>query len=172
LLPAREILSKQQNVETPELYAVFPYRLFGAGDELALATYDARAIKGTGGWRQDAIQAALLGRAGDAARFVARNFSRADPKRRFPAFWGPNYDFTPDQDHGGVAMIALQRMLLASEGDRMRLFPAWPKNWDVDFQLRAPGRTVVRGLYRNGKLERLTVEPPERRSDLVVGEPQ
>lgn len=175
LLPAREVLSKKQNVETPELYAVFPYRLFGAGKaslDLAIRTYEARDIKGTGGWRQDAIHAAQLGLGADAAKFVAENFSKHNPESRFPAFWGPNYDWTPDQDHGAVAMTALQRMLLQCDGDKMHLFPAWPKEWDVDFQLRAPGRTIVRGSYRNGKLERLSVDPPERRTALLVGEPQ
>ena len=30
---------------------------------------------------------------------------------RFPVFWGPNYDWVPDQDHGGNLMRAMQAFL-------------------------------------------------------------
>jgi len=61
------------NWENPELYAVFPYRLFGVGKpdlEVARETYARRLNKGTGCWRQDAIQAALLGLTDDALKAV------------------------------------------------------------------------------------------------------
>jgi len=175
LLPAQEIYTKRQNVENPELYAVFPYRIFGIGKpdlERGRATFAARQFKKTGGWQQDAIQSACLGLADIAAQDVAENFSTKNPGSRFPAFWGPNYDWIPDQDHGSVAMIALQRMLLQWEGDKMWVLPAWPKKWDVEFHLWGPRRTLVEGAYRNGRLEKLTVTPPERRQDVTIGEPQ
>ena len=95
---------------------------------------------------------------------------------RFPAFWGPNFDWIPDQDHGGNAMMALQTMLLQWDDPSMagpgtspiRLLPAWPRDWDVDFKLHAPDRTTVRGVYQAGRLRRLEVEPPERRADVVI----
>ncbi|MBN1417944.1 MAG: PDZ domain-containing protein, partial [Planctomycetes bacterium] len=49
----------------------------------------------------------------------------------------------------------------------MLLFPAWPREWDVEFKLHAPYRTVVEGVYRAGKLERLAVTPQERAGDLL-----
>jgi hypothetical protein len=49
-----------------------------------------------------------------------------DKHFRFPAFWGPNYDWSPDQDHGNVAMIALQRMLIQYDNDSITMLPAWP----------------------------------------------
>ncbi len=103
------------NSENVALYAVFPYRLFGVGKteiEVGRATWAARPIKETGGWRQDAIQAALLGLTDEAKAAVVRNFSTSHTGSRFPAFWGPNFDWVPDQDHGAVACIALQRMLM------------------------------------------------------------
>ena len=54
---------------------------------------------------------------------------------RFPAFWGPNFDWIPDQDHASVALIAPQTMLLQSEDRKILLLPAWPKNWWVDLNL-------------------------------------
>ena len=87
---------------------------------------------------------------------------------RFPAMWGPNYDWTPDQDHGSVMMTALQRMLVQYEGDKILLLPAWPKDWNVSFKLHAPKNTTVEGVYRDGKLEQLKVTPAERQKDIVV----
>lgn len=170
---ARVVRDKPSNLENPELYAVFPYRLFGVGKpelEVARNTFHARRMKRTGGWMQDAIQAAALGLTAEARRDVVANFSEKDPGSRFPAFWGPNYDWVPDQDHGSVSMIALQRMLLQSAGDKIHLLPAWPKEWSVSFRLHAPGPAVVEGEYRNGVMARLEVTPPARRKDLVISE--
>jgi hypothetical protein len=33
-----------------------------------------------------------------------------DRGERFPAFWGPNCDWTPNQDHGGVLMKTFQAL--------------------------------------------------------------
>ena len=110
---------------------------------------------------------ALLGLAEDARKGLVERASKWDARHRFPAFWGPNYDWTPDQDHGGVLMKTLQLMLLQAEGGGIRLLPAWPARWDADFRLRAPGRTVVEGRIRGGKLVKLKVAPRSRRSDLI-----
>ncbi|MHC4253785.1 MAG: LamG-like jellyroll fold domain-containing protein, partial [Planctomycetota bacterium] len=107
---AGESFSSRHNSENPELYVVFPYRLFGVGKpdlETGLETWRRRRVKGTGGWRQDSIQAAYLGLTREAAGYVAKSFSTKHGGSRFPAFWGPNFDWIPDQDHGGVAMTAL-----------------------------------------------------------------
>jgi len=171
LAAAREILEKKANSENPELYAVFPYRLFGAGKpdiEKARGAYAARLHKGFDCWRQDDIQAAYLGMRDEARKGVTQRFSNKHPECRFPACWGPNNDWFPDQDHGGAGMMAVQAMLLQADGGKIRLFPAWPKEWDVDFKLHAPGQTVVSGRLRAGKLEAIDVQPPERKADVVV----
>jgi len=170
LLPAQRF-DRLANSENPELYAVFPYRLYGLGRpdlEIALATFDARRVKRTGGWTQDPIQAALLGLTDTAAAYTYQNFTSKHAGSRFPAFWGPNFDWVPDQDHGSVAMIALQRMLMQCDGKRILLLPAWPPEWDVDFQLRGPHQTTVRAVLKDGKLARLDVTPERRRQDVVL----
>ncbi len=175
LLPATKVLQGARNSENPELYAVFPYRLYGVGKpdiEVGRATFARRRVRRTGGWTQDPIQAAYLGLADVASGYTAQNFARKDPGSRFPAFWGPNFDWIPDQDHGSVALIALQAMLMQVEGREILLFPAWPKGWDVDFKLCAALRTTVEGVYRDGKLQTLTVTPESRRKDVVVLDPQ
>jgi len=164
----------KNNAENPELYAIFPFGVFGVGKpylERALRTFEHRVHKGTGGWQQDSIQAALLGLGDEAGRMVAANFSRKNPQCRFPAFWGPNFDWTPDQDHGCVAMIALQRMLLQADDDKIRVLPAWPARWNVAFRLHAPRRTAVEAEYRDGRLCRCEVSPPERAKDTVKTAP-
>ncbi|GIQ64907.1 hypothetical protein PACILC2_34750 [Paenibacillus cisolokensis] len=92
----------------------------------------------------------------------------ADGECRFPAFWGPGHDWLPDHNWGGTGMIGLQEMLLQSAGEAIYLLPAWPMEWDVDFRLHAPGRTVVEGRVRGGRLEWWDIAPERRRKDVVV----
>ena len=54
----------------------------------------------------------------------------------------------------------------APEGSR--LFPAWPKDWDVSFRRHAPYQTVVEGELRNGALTLLGVFPEDRKKDIVM----
>ena len=171
LLACADSYSGKQNVENPELYAIFPYRRYGLGKpdlELARRTFAKRLVKQTGGWQQNAIKAAYLGLSDEAARMVGQNFGTWSNQHRFPAMWGPNYDWIPDQDHGSVAMIALQRMLLQYEGNTILLLPAWPRHWDVDFKLHAPRSTTVEGRVRNGELMNMIVSPVSRRGDVVT----
>lgn len=175
LLPAEQVLGPIRNSENPELYAVFPFRLFGLGKrDLAVAreTFERRRFKRSIGWSQDAIQAAYLGLTGTAAQYVVQNFTTSHKGSRFPAFWGPNFDWVPDQDHGNAAMLGLQSMLLQAEGKRIIALPAWPKNWDVEFKLRAPMETTVLGVFRAGKLEKLNVTPEKRQADVQTLEQQ
>ncbi|MCF6356943.1 MAG: DUF5703 domain-containing protein, partial [Draconibacterium sp.] len=140
LAPAHQF-SEKQNIENPELYAIFPYRAFGVekeGLEMARRTFANRAYKETGGWQQNAIKAAYLGLTDEAAKLTSTNFNTWNRAYRFPTNWGPNFDWTPDQDHGSVALIALQRMLLQYDNDKIYLLEAWPISWDVEFKLIAP----------------------------------
>lgn len=170
LAPAERFASKH-NIENPELYAVFPYRRIAVGRpgiELGIEALNRREDRGNSGWRQDDIFMAYLGLTEQAREYVvgrARNWHR---ESRFPAFWGPNYDWIPDQCHGGVLLKALQAMLMQTDGRKIYLLPAWPKDWDVDFKLHAPYRTVVEGEFRGGKITRLKVTPSSRRSDIMI----
>ena len=69
-------------------------------------------------------------------------------------------------------MLALQYMLLQNDGRLLVLFPAWPKSWNVEFKLRAHLDTVVEGVYRDGRLERLDATPERREMHLVQMKPQ
>jgi len=170
MLAPAERFAKKQNVENPELYAVYPFRLFGIGRpdiELAVRALENRQDKGHFGWRQDDIFMALLGLTEQARRGLVERCSHWDKRHLFPAFWGPNYDWTPDQDHGGVLTKALQVMLLQGEGQEIRLLPAWPKDWDAAFKLHAPDKTTLEGQVRRGKIVNLNVAPRSRRNDII-----
>ena len=95
-----------QNVETPQLYPVFPWRIYGVGRpdiDVAKRTYqeDSLALKFRThiGWKQDVIWAACLGMRDEAKGLLEKKL--ADGPHRFPAFWGPGYDWTPDHNWGG-----------------------------------------------------------------------
>jgi hypothetical protein len=170
LAPA-EFFADKRNIEYPELYPVFPFRLFAFNRphaEWALAALEHRWDRGHSGWRQDDIFMAYLGLTDAARQAVVSRARSYDRNERFPAFWGPNYDWTPDQDHGGVLMKAFQSMLLQTDGRKVFLLPAWPKDWDVEFKLHAPQQTMVEGVFRNGSLQVLRVTPEARRADLTV----
>lgn len=171
------VYSDQRNSENPELYAVFPYRAYTVdkpGLDVAIETWRKRLVKRTGGWSQDPIQAAMLGLTQEAKDYVVKNATDIAPagrpvvEPRFPAFWGPNFDWTPDQCHGSVTLIAIQRMLMLCDGDTIHLLPAWPEDWNADFKLHAPYQTTVEGRVENGKVVDLKVTPESRRKDVVV----
>jgi len=168
--PARKY-SNKKNSENPELYAVFPYRAytqFKPDLEVALETWLRRLVKRTGGWTQDPIQAALLGLTNEAKGYAVQNAVNKHAGSRFPAFWGPNFDWIPDQDHGSVTLIAFQRMIMQTEGRKIYLAPAWPKEWACEFKLHAPYKTVIEGSVKDGKLINMNVSPESRRKDVEV----
>jgi len=161
------------NVETPQLYPVFPWRIYGVGKEnLELARntyfYDPEAIRFRShvGWKQDNIWAACLGLTEEAKRLALAKLSNGP--HRFPAFWGPGYDWTPDHNWGGSGMIGLQEMLLQTNGEQILLFPAWPKEWDIHFKLHAPGETTVEATLKDGKVTDLKVLPESRKKDIII----
>lgn len=147
-----------QNVETPQLYPVFPWRIYGLGRpdiEVARNTYlkDPFAISmhSPQGWKQDNIWAADLGLTDEAVKLLKKKF--ADGPFRFPAFWERGFDWSPDHNRGGSAMIGLQEMLLQETPDgELLLFPAWPKEWNCEFRLKATGGRTVDAKIQNGEI--------------------
>ncbi|SFH24883.1 hypothetical protein SAMN04489864_10789 [Pedobacter insulae] len=160
------------NVESPQLYPVFPWGIYGigkAGLDTALNTfkYDTDVLKFRShiGWKQDNIFAARLGLTEAAAALTLQKMKNAG--RRFPAFWGPGFDWTPDHNWGGAGMIGLQEMLVQYDDRKIYLLPAWPKEWDVHFKLHAPYQTTIEGVVKDGKMEVLKVLPQERAKDII-----
>ena len=172
LLPyAGEQNQPAHNSENPELYAVYPFRIYGMGKpdlDVALNTFAVRLHKRTGCWHQDPVQAAFLGITDLAKKDVTFDLTNSDPRLRFPAFWVRGHDYMPDEDNGGNGELALQKMLMQCDGKKILLLPAWPKEWSADFKLCAPFQTTVDGRVEKGKIVHLKVTPESRRADVEV----
>lgn len=158
------------NVETPQLYPVWPWRQAGLWKQekginhynLALNTYqcDSIALKHRTyiGWKQDNIWAACLGQTEDAFSLTMQKL--ANGPYRFPAFWGPGYDWMPDHNWGGSAVIGLEEMLLQEnpETGELLILPAWPKNRDIHFKLHATNGRIVEVELKDGIISQKITE--------------
>ena len=159
------VWSRIQNVETPQLYPVFPWRVYGCGRpdlHIARNTYlkdpHALEMRSTKGWKQDNIWAACLGLTDEARRLNAEKLSPGP--YRFTAFWDPGFDWAPDLNRGGAAMIGLQEMLLQETPDgELLLFPAWPREWNVRFRLHATGGRTVEAAIVDGIITEKKILP-------------
>jgi len=172
LAPAERFDPKRSNVENVELYAIWPFGLLGTGRldlELGIDAFHRRSEKASTGWPYDGQVAAALGLAEEARALLVAKAGNSNPRHRFPAMWGPNYDWLPDQDHGSNIMLTLQSMIIRPVGRRIYVLPAWPAAWNARFKLHAPARTVVEGEVRDGRLVDLRVTPSSRRADVVIG---
>jgi len=167
------VWARVQNAEAPQLYPVFPWGIYGVGKpglDTAINTYqlDSQVTKTRSavGWKQHNIFAARLGLTDEATILTKGKF--AGGPYRFPAFWGPGYDWSPDHNWGGSAMIGLQEMLMQVDDKKIYLLQAWPKEWNAKFKLHAPYKTTVEGEVRDGKIVNLIVTPAERRGDVLI----
>lgn len=162
--------AKSFNSENPELYAIYPFRLYGLGKpdlDVAINTFNARKQRAKGCWVQDPIQAAMVGDAAIAKDYVSFALTRKDPNLKFPAFWDKGNDYAPDEDDGGNGENGLQQMLLQVADKKIMLLPAWPKGWDADFKLNAPYNTTIQGKVLKGHLVNLKITPASRAADVI-----
>jgi hypothetical protein len=172
IAPAR-LWERINNTESSQLYPVFPWGIYGVGKpglDTALNTwqYDTNVVKFRShvGWKQDNIWAARLGLTTEAWQITSKKLENSG--RRFPAFWGPGFDWVPDHNWGGSGMIGLQEMLLQVDDRKILLLPSWPMTIDVHFKLHAPYNTTVEAEVKNGQVVQLKVTPEERKNDIVV----
>ncbi|MGA2748704.1 MAG: DUF5703 domain-containing protein [Verrucomicrobiota bacterium] len=169
ILPAQEY-GKPRNVENPELYVAFPYRLYGVGKpnlDLARDTFAARLFPQDTCWGQDGTEAAILGLTVEAKRAAIAEFTGYG-SQRYRWFWNAGNDWIPDLDDGGSGMITLQSMLMQCDGRRILLLPAWPGDWSADFKLHAPYQTTVEARVEGGKITNMKVTPESRAGDVVM----
>ncbi len=163
----------RSNCENPETYAIWPYREVSLSRPQLLeegkAAYAKRGAHLPSGWGYDGNDAALLGLTGEAERILRSHCANSNGGYRWPATWGPNYDWLPDQNHGGNLLETANLMLLQGEsGGKILLLPAWPQTWDVDFKLHAPDQTTVECQVAGGKIVKLKVVPESRKKDVVL----
>jgi hypothetical protein len=157
----------------PSLYPLFPYRLIHS--EMPEFEYIQNVWKykmkednkqNYASWRPGVFMGANLQLTDYAKSQILKKLGNSG--KRYPTFWGPGHDWTPDHNWGGSGMIGLQEMLLQEKNGKIHLFPAWPQDWDVDFKLYASHGTIIEALWKNGKVTDLKVTPKERKKDIVI----
>ena len=160
------------NTEFPQLYTVFPWGIHGIGKEeldIARNTWyygnDVPQQKGVISWQQNAIFCAKLGLKKEAAELTIQKMK--DSGRRFPTWWGPGYDWTPDHNWGGSGMIGLQEMIMQCDGNNIYIGAGLPDDWNVKFKLCAPQNTIVEGHISKGKVINLIVTTEYRKKDVI-----
>jgi hypothetical protein len=175
-----EWIFRNTNMDFPQMYICFPFSAVSLGRSdmtLVKNTWELGPVNATVQhqnqcWYQNAINMARMGETARAADFTLKKLLH--PGLRFPAFYyttylgGGSFCHPPDHDHGGVAMTALQEMLMQTDGRRILLGPAWPADWDCDFKLHAPYRTTVEGRVAAGQVVVDRVTPEARRKDIEI----
>lgn len=161
---------QRTNYEAPDLYCLFPFRIYGIHKpnikEVERAYFN-MPNPGRVCWYQTGIFAARLGLATEAAKDIKARSSAYLKGFRFKGYMDSPHDWKPDYDGVGNMMNTLQEMLVQCDGDKIYMLPAWPKDWDVNFKVHAFKNTVIEGTYKNGKMEFLKVMPESRRKDLI-----
>ncbi|MGM9551725.1 MAG: DUF5703 domain-containing protein [Clostridia bacterium] len=155
-----------KNCEAPQTYVVFPFELVGVVNgekdiDIAQSTWYTlnNSQKDHISWHYTNIYAARVGLTDIAKDITVKKMKNAS--KRFPAFWGPGHDWTPDHNWGGTGSMGLQEMALQAKGDVIAPFVAWPKDWDVDYKLWATQRTVVEAAMENGVMTKLNITVDE-----------
>lgn len=169
ILPAEEF-GQPRNLENPECYVIFPFKLYGLGYphlDVALNTFNDRVFKQSTCWSQDVIQAPLLGLADLSKEYLMKNVSALESDVRFPAFWKPGSDYIPDFDNGGAFTTGLQNMMLQNVDNRILILPAFPESWNVDFKLHAFDNTTVRVISDGTRVKQIDVLPASRKQDVI-----
>jgi hypothetical protein len=180
--------SGTNDVETPELYSVHPYRRLTVGRALgdlgpgaaglqaflapAVASFFSDPNVATNhDWAQSAMNAALLGLSADAARLVTeRALTPPAPGYTWPGFAPAIYDYAPVSElYAGLASAVSWMLLQPGDDARgsMALLPAWPCDWSVRFKLWGPLNTTVELDYAPGLRRDLVVTPAARLKDVA-----
>lgn len=171
VLPFRENVDKvKRNCENPELYTVFPYGIYKVGEKdlnIGINTFKKRKERASCGWQQHGIQAAFLGLKKETFKEITRNCENTNKNCIFPAFYGPNYDWLPDQDNGSVMNIAITKALIQSNSEKIFLFPAWDKKLSVSFRLPVDDNFIT-VKYEKGRKPEYSFDKPESREVVVM----
>ncbi|MFI3321032.1 MAG: DUF5703 domain-containing protein [Rikenellaceae bacterium] len=157
-------------------YPMFPFNLIGLDDprmEYVHNTYKhwetwqtMRSWTSVNSWENGNVAFARMGLVDEAKDVNYRKLK--DGSFRFPSFWGPGHDWTPDHNWGGTGSVGLQEMLMHTLDDKIVLTPTWPDDWDCEFKLFAPKNTTISGRVVGGKVHDLVVIPSERAKDVVI----
>jgi len=129
----------------------------GASDrDVCIHTFNRRIYGITNSWSLDAVWAARLGLADEAATLLG---SHAQQFHRFPfggwdsnnsKVWPGGLAACPYLDGAGLSAFCLQEMMLQSHEDAIRILAATPKTWSGLFRFAARGVFLVSVCFSEG----------------------
>ncbi|WP_327288198.1 hypothetical protein [Streptomyces sp. NBC_01198] len=136
-----------RNSENIDLEPVWPYNLItddpGSLKDLAVRSYNHRAVTGGNDWSMDAIDAARLGLASEvAARLVSITQSHQVYINGLADLGNSVGTQGYIEQMSGVA-TALNEALVQDYDGLLRIAPAWPSGWDVSGTVSVQGNTKV-----------------------------
>ena len=152
-------IPKPRNWEIPALYRVYPFGLSGIGSsdrDVCIHTFNRRIFGITNSWSLDAVWAARLGLADEAARLLGEHAQRY---HRFPyggwtssnsSVWPGGLAACPYLDGAGLSAFGLQEMMLQSHEEAIRVLPATPNTWSGLFRFAARGGFLVSAYFSEG----------------------
>jgi hypothetical protein len=59
-------------------------------------------------------------------------------------------------------------MLVQTEGNKVLLFPAWPKEWNVQFKIHIPGKKTIEGSYHQSSGVKFKNKPTGIRIETLI----
>jgi hypothetical protein len=136
-----------RNSENIDLEPVYPYNLIGDTPgtlkDLAVRSYNHRAVTGGNDWSMDAIDAARLGLASEvSARLASITQSHQVYINGLADLGNTVGQEGYIEQMSGVA-TAMNEALVQDYDGLLRIAPAWPSNWDVSGTVSVQGNTKV-----------------------------
>jgi hypothetical protein len=143
-----------RNSENIDLEPVWPYNLItddpGSLHDLAVRSYNHRAVTGGNDWSMDAIDAARLGLSSEvAAKLVSITQSHQVYINGLADLGNSVGTESYIEQISGVA-TALDEALVQDYDGTLRVAPAWPSGWDVSGTVSVQGNTKVDVQVQNG----------------------
>ncbi|WNI18533.1 hypothetical protein [Actinacidiphila sp. ITFR-21] len=136
-----------RNSENLDLEPVWPYNLItddpGALHDLAVRTYNHRAVTGGNDWSMDAIDAARLGLSGEVAARLPSITQGHQVYINGLADLGNTVGTEAYIEQASGVATALNEALVQDYDGLLRIAPAWPAGWDASGTVSVQGNTKV-----------------------------
>ncbi|MEE4542631.1 hypothetical protein V2S66_11715 [Streptomyces sp. V4-01] len=160
-----------RNSENIDLEPVWPYNLVtddpGSLHDLAVRSYNHRAVTGGNDWSMDAIDAARLGLASEvAARLVSITQSHQVYINGLADLGATVGTEAYIEQVSGVA-TALDEALVQDYDGTLRIAPAWPSGWDVSGTVSVQGGTKVDVQVQGGTPVTVAIQAGSTRTQRV-----
>ncbi len=161
------------NAENVECEPIFPYGIHG----LHSSNADLKTMRNTflsrpynvwtkgNNWDPSGIWAARLGLPDQVLRCLRQYTENVQAFPQgfahfagwYPEVWGNTIGDVPAFDSTGDCAAVIPEMQLQSYGGRIRVYPAWPKEWQGEFDLAAEGAFMVSSKIKNGQIPHVKI---------------